>query len=74
MGRHRSEEAFKYLITRVGYNVEPMRARPVAIDGLASSAEWRTDRLKNEAVEVLGTFRLPWVQRKSFELTLLIFR
>lgn len=54
LGVHRSEEGFKYLIRRVGYNIEPLRARPVAIQGLASSAEWQNDRLKNEAIEELN--------------------
>jgi hypothetical protein len=50
---HRSEKGFKYLVTRTGYNKEPLRARPFAIQGLAHSAEWQTERLKNEAVEEL---------------------
>jgi aminopeptidase N len=56
LGLHRSEEGFKYLISRIGYNKEPIRARPDAIQGLAYSAPWQTDRLKNEAIETLCKF------------------
>ncbi|KAI8375207.1 peptidase family M1-domain-containing protein [Blakeslea trispora] len=55
LGQHRSEEAFKYLLSRVHYKQEHFRARPSAVQGLIYSAEWQSDRLKNEAIEVLGT-------------------
>lgn len=51
LGLHRSEEGFNYLITRVGHNIEPLRARPLAISGLAHSAEWQKERLRNQAIE-----------------------
>lgn len=54
LGYHRSEEAFQYLISRVGYNIEPMRARFQAVDGLAYSTSWQTDRLQKQAKETLG--------------------
>ncbi|KAI7881545.1 hypothetical protein K492DRAFT_230251 [Lichtheimia hyalospora FSU 10163] len=53
LGYHRSEEAFQYLISRVGYNIEPMRARFQAVDGLAYSTSWQTDRLQKQAKETL---------------------
>ncbi|RCH95179.1 hypothetical protein CU098_000313, partial [Rhizopus stolonifer] len=55
LGVHRSEEGFKYLLSRVGYNKEPLRARPTAIQGLILSAEWQSDSLKKAAIEVLET-------------------
>ncbi|RCI02732.1 hypothetical protein CU098_010214 [Rhizopus stolonifer] len=55
LGVHRSEEGFKYLLNRVGYNKEPLRARPTAIQGLIVSAQWQSDRLKKEAIEMLET-------------------
>lgn len=54
MGLHRSEEGFKYLLGRLEYNKEHIRARPFAIQGLAESAPWQTDRLKNSAIEEIG--------------------
>lgn len=51
---HRSEEAFKYLLSRVGYNKEPLRSRSFAVQGLANSTEWQTDLLKKQALEELG--------------------
>lgn len=56
LGVHRSEEGFNYLITRVGHSIEPLRARPVAISGLAHSAEWQTERLRNQAIEEFSKF------------------
>lgn len=53
LGYHRSEEAFQYLISRVGYNIEPMRARFQAVDGLAYSTSWQSDRLQKQAKETL---------------------
>jgi hypothetical protein len=51
---HRSEETFKYLLSRVGYNKEPMRSRGFAVQGLANSAQWQNDVLKKQAIEELG--------------------
>jgi aminopeptidase N len=51
LGYHRSEEGFNYLLGRVGLNIEPIRARSHAIDGLAYSATWQSDLLKKTAIE-----------------------
>ena len=55
LGYHRSEVAFKYLISRVGYNIEPMRARSQILDGLKYSAEWQDKQSQKLAVEAFGT-------------------
>jgi hypothetical protein len=54
LGKHRSEEAFKYLLSRVGYNKEPLRSRGFAVQGLTISAQWQSDLLKQQAIEELG--------------------
>ncbi|KAI9494934.1 peptidase family M1-domain-containing protein [Zychaea mexicana] len=54
LGYHRSEEGFKYLISRVGYNIEPMRARAQALEGLKYSAEWQEKQLQRLAVETFA--------------------
>ncbi|KAG2221559.1 hypothetical protein INT45_002573 [Circinella minor] len=54
LGYHRSEEAYRYLITRVGYNVEPMRARSLIVDGIKYSAEWQEKHLQKLAVEAFA--------------------
>ncbi|KAG2196317.1 hypothetical protein INT47_009312 [Mucor saturninus] len=51
LGLHRSEEAFKHLLNAVSTNKEHIRARPFAIQGLAKSAPWQTECLKNTAIE-----------------------
>ncbi|RUS28508.1 hypothetical protein BC938DRAFT_481803 [Jimgerdemannia flammicorona] len=53
LGLHRSEEAFQYLLNRVGYRVEPLQSRPAAISALAGSADWQEKRFKNRAIEVI---------------------
>ncbi|KAG0168668.1 hypothetical protein DFQ28_000363 [Apophysomyces sp. BC1034] len=54
LGYHRSEEAFNYLIKRVGYKIEPVQARPHALSGLRYSCEWQEERLKKRASEVFN--------------------
>ncbi|KAI8968861.1 hypothetical protein BDF20DRAFT_891837 [Mycotypha africana] len=55
LGFHRSKEAFEYLLGRVGYHKEPLRSRPMAIQGLAHAAEWQSDRLRKAAIEELAS-------------------
>lgn len=56
LGLHRSEEGFNYLLDRVASNIEPLRARPGAIEGLINSAKWRTEQLRDSAIEVIGKY------------------
>ncbi|KAI8879234.1 hypothetical protein K501DRAFT_257181 [Backusella circina FSU 941] len=55
LGYHRSEEGFNYLLSHVGLNIEPIRARSHAIEGLAYSAAWQSDLLKKKAIEEIST-------------------
>ncbi|KAL0080326.1 peptidase family M1-domain-containing protein [Phycomyces blakesleeanus] len=53
LGYHRSLQGFEYLINHVEYGTEPTRARPLAIEGLAYSAQWQEERHKKRAEEVI---------------------
>lgn len=54
LATHRSEEAFKYLLTRTEVGTEPARARPSLVRAIKQSAEWQDDRNKKFATEKLG--------------------
>jgi len=54
LGRHRSMEGFKYLMTRLPLGLEPERARAAIIDGLAASAGWQERRYLKEVIEVIS--------------------
>ncbi|KAJ2964794.1 hypothetical protein NQZ79_g301 [Umbelopsis isabellina] len=53
LASHRSEEAFKYLLTRTEVGTEPSRARPWLVRAIKQAAEWQDERNKKLAIEKL---------------------
>ncbi|GAB5587813.1 hypothetical protein Unana1_02713 [Umbelopsis nana] len=53
LAHHRSEEAFKYLLSRADINLEHPRVRPSLMKAIRLSAQWQDERYKKLAIEKL---------------------
>jgi ABC-type nitrate/sulfonate/bicarbonate transport system substrate-binding protein len=58
LGYHRSEESFKYLLSRADIGLENPRARQALIKAIRESAQWQEDRYKRMAADKLGNVKL----------------
>jgi hypothetical protein len=59
LGYHRSEESFKYLLSRADIGLENPRSRQALVKAIRESAQWQEDRYKRMATDKLGNVKLP---------------